>query len=248
MELHTFGSPHTNYYFVAESAGGGFVGQLPLEEIAKQLRDGKMPGNYVAAKSSGPSYSQLLKSGTANWITVADLVGNWSAHNARVRTPVDTATKASSCAKCSTPLDEDAKFCPSCATPVLLHFAPHCPNCFKPVDAGAKFCKNCAADLTPKREYDASAVSALHRSVQELQRGKANRLAIWGGITAGVSALAFLWGYTYSSNWSNMAHAGLSSLVGQTDSTYILAQWCITLGAIGFLVGLILLIVGLAQR
>jgi hypothetical protein len=86
------------------------------------------------------------------------------------------------------------------------------------------------------------------RSAQELQRTKATKLAVCGAITGGVSALAFLWGYTYSSNWSNMAHAGLSNLVGQSDPTYALAQWCITLGAIGFLVGLILFIVGLAQR
>ena len=239
-------SRNRSYYFVAKTPNGELVGQLSLEEIAQRLRDGKLLGNYVATKSLGPSYTQLTKSGTANWTTVDDLIRNWSAHRARKNDPA-IATTPSNCLKCSAPLDADAKFCPSCAAPVVSA-APHCPNCFKPVDVGVRFCKNCAADLTAKNQTDASPVASALLAAQELQRGKATKLAIAGGITAVVSAVVFLWGYSYSSNWSNMANAGLSNLTGQGDPTYAIAQWCVTLGVIGFLVGLILFIVGLAQR
>ncbi|MGZ8846958.1 MAG: hypothetical protein ACXW3C_10890 [Pyrinomonadaceae bacterium] len=80
------------------------------------------------------------------------------------------------------------------------------------------------------------------------QREKATRLATSGGILAVISALAFFWGQSYASNWSNFAKAGLSNLAGQTDATYQIAQWCVPLGAIGFIVGLVLFIVGMAQR
>jgi protein-S-isoprenylcysteine O-methyltransferase Ste14 len=111
------------------------------------------------------------------------------------------------------------------------------------MDADAKTCPFCKTSAA-----SALQVKAIRSSIEELQREKASRLATFGAISAVVSALAFLWGYSYTSNWSNVARAGLSNLAGQTDSTYALAQWCVTLGAIGFLVGLILFIVGLAQR
>ena len=234
------------YYFVAKTANGELVGQLGLEEIAQRLRDGNLSGNYVATKSLGPSYTQLTKSATANWTTVADLIGNWSAHKARENDPV-VATTPSQCLKCSALLDADAKFCPSCASPVASA-APHCPNCFKAVDIGSRFCKNCATDLMAENHGDASSLTSALLTAQEIQRSKATKLAVAGGITAVVSAVVFLWAYSYTSNWSNMAQEGLSNLTGQGDPTYAIAQWCVTLGAIGFLVGLILFIVGLAQR
>src|SRR5947199_6653666 len=86
----------TTYYFVAKSPGGAFIRQLPLEEISKRLTDGIVLGSYVATKSTGPSYSELLKSGTTNWITVADLVGSPSAQTALEGDPDGTDTKPTS--------------------------------------------------------------------------------------------------------------------------------------------------------
>ena len=74
-------------------------------------------------------------------------------------------------------------------------------------------------------------------------REKAERLAKAGGITAGVSALLFLWGYSYRSSFGNAA----MNLFG-LDPTYQLAGWCVAFGTIGFFVGLILFVVGMAQR
>ena len=48
------------------------------------------------------------------------------------------------CTKCSTALDADAIFCPSCAAPIN----PRCPSCQKSVTADAKYCKYCAFDLS----------------------------------------------------------------------------------------------------
>jgi Double zinc ribbon len=87
-----------------------------------------------------------------------------------------------------------------------------------------------------------------HSASQDLEREKAERLAKAGGITAGISALLFLWGYSYTNSFANAARAGLMNLAGQTDSTYAFAQFCVTFGAIGFIVGVVLLIVGMTRR
>ena len=150
------------------------------------------------------------------------------------------------CSHCLAVVDADAKFCPSCATPVSSDAT--CPTCGKSLNASAKFCKYCAAAV-PGRNIERPVTPQRDSSYQdslERQRTNADRLAVGGGVTAGVSALLFFWGQSYTSN--NFLKAGLSNLVGQTDSTYQLAQWCVTLGVFGFIIGLVLLIVGLAQR
>ena len=163
---------------------------------------------------------------------------------------VDDITASTICYKCAASLDADAKFCPSCRTPVSGSSTLSCPSCGKPVSAGAKFCKYCAADLTKKEENKFAPRDnySHHDSFLSIQREKAERLAKAGGITAGISALLFLWGYGYTSSFAHSARAGLMNLAGQTDSTYQIASLCVFLGSIGFLVGLILFIVGMAQR
>lgn len=234
------------------------------------------------------------------------------------------------CSKCSGTLDADAKFCPSCATPVLLDTPLKCPQCGKSIVAGSRFCKFCAFNLTqwasvagPSKPQFTSGIEALladkynalsdsqllatlrsdlstqtekslsvalaeletrtgidwrdlegaktnvkeailsarggvaggsilrsrsYDSVNDLDSERAAKLVKAGGITAGVSALLFFWGYSYSSSFANSARAGLMSLAGQSDSTYAFAQLCVTFGAIGFMIGVVLLIVGLTQR
>lgn len=63
-------------YFVSKTKEKGFIGQLTLEEITIRFRSGEILGEYVATKSIGPSYQQLIKSGTVTWISVADLIAN----------------------------------------------------------------------------------------------------------------------------------------------------------------------------
>ena len=153
------------------------------------------------------------------------------------------------CAKCSAALDEDSKFCPKCAAPVLLHSRVDCPKCRKTVDASAKFCKFCAADLTQKSEF--SYLPESPRSVSssfDSRRAKADKMVLGGGCLAGISALAFFWGVSYTNNTANQMRAGFGSLVGQTDATYGFAKLCVVLGLIGAIAGIVLLIVGLSQR
>src|SRR5437868_6067128 len=70
--------------------------------------------------------------------------------------PVNVKETPKVCSECSAPLDVDARFCPSCAAPVLLHSTLNCPKCGKSVSATSKFCKYCAADLTRKEQYSYS--------------------------------------------------------------------------------------------
>jgi hypothetical protein len=118
------------------------------------------------------------------------------------------------------------------------------------VSAAVKFCKYCAADLSKKEEYSfAPRESHSDRDFFEIpQMAKADKLALAGGITAAASGLAALWGYTYTSSLYNSGVAVAKQLAGQTDSTYTLAQFCITFGFIGFIIGVVLLIIGLSQR
>ncbi len=77
---------------------------------------------------------------------------------------------------------------------------------------------------------------------------KASRLATYGAILAIVSIAITAWGHSYTSRFSNTASAALGNLMGQPDTTYQLAQNCVVFGGIGALVGVVLFIVGLAQR
>lgn len=61
-------------YIVAKTKEADFIGQLPLAEITRQFHAGDLLGNYVATKSTGLSYQEIMQSGTATWTTVADLV------------------------------------------------------------------------------------------------------------------------------------------------------------------------------
>ncbi len=63
-----------------------------------------------------------------------------------------------------------------------------------------------------------------------------------------ISAAAFIWGANYTNNFQNVATAGLSSLMGQTDSTFAMAKMAVNLSPIGFIVGLIIGIIGLVRR
>jgi hypothetical protein len=65
-----------DYYFVAKNKEGGFIGQLTLEDIIRKFHSGELSGSYIAARSSGDSYHEVMKSGTATWLTVAELVAN----------------------------------------------------------------------------------------------------------------------------------------------------------------------------
>jgi hypothetical protein len=150
------------------------------------------------------------------------------------------------CSHCLAMVDADAKFCPSCATPVSSDAT--CPNCGKSLNPSAKFCKYCAAAVPGHSVAAAVRPETSYTDALERQREKADRLTQGGIATAIISALLFAWGYYYTSSFANAGRAVIMNLAGQTDSTYQLAQWCITLGAIGFIVGLVLLIVGLAQR
>ncbi len=156
-----------------------------------------------------------------------------------------------SCSKCSVSLDEDAVFCPSCATPVN----PECPNCQKHITNEAKFCKYCAYDLTKtKSSNPPNSLSSLPKEnspqlkqnpLQNVSDEQLDKLASLGlkisGVSMVLSAVLFLWGRSYVNNFSNTLQAGAYQLVGQTDSTYAFAQNATIWGVVIFFIGIIIM-------
>lgn len=61
--------------------------------------------------------------------------------------------------------------------------------------------------------------SRSYNSVNDLASERTDKLVKTGGITAGVCALLFFWGYSYSSSLANSARAGLMNLAGQIRPT-----------------------------
>jgi Double zinc ribbon len=152
------------------------------------------------------------------------------------------------CSNCNAELEDDAKFCAECRTPIAKSGALECPSCQKTLSPDSKFCKYCAAEIVPQAKVPPVFARNSSLSTPSPQTTKANNLARSGAILAIVSAVAFWWGQSYTSSWANTARAGMGNLVGQQDSVYQLADYCIILGALGFIVGVVLFIVGLSQR
>lgn len=50
-------------------------------------------------------------------------------------------------------------------------------------------------------------------------------LIVVGVVLILISAFAFVWGANYTNNFQNVATAGISSLMGQTDPTFAMAKW-----------------------
>src|SRR5438132_1204967 len=80
-----------DYYFVAKNKTGGLVGQLTLEEIVRRFQDGELPGDYVAAASTGGSYTEFMKSGTATWVPLDELITNPQAQPRQIHLAADAA-------------------------------------------------------------------------------------------------------------------------------------------------------------
>ena len=63
-----------DYYFIAKTENGEFVGQFKLNDIVRQFRAGDLPGDYVAAKATGLSYRDAMKSRTPlTWTNISVL-------------------------------------------------------------------------------------------------------------------------------------------------------------------------------
>lgn len=158
----------------------------------------------------------------------------------------------STCSKCSADLDADAKFCPSCSAPVSVATTMNCSKCGKSISALSKFCKYCATDLTKKEPVSFNAqTNVFYQSPAKqpsVTRVQAEQLILAGAGIAVLSALAYFWGNSYTSNIGNAMSASFAGLIGQRDSTFVLAQWAVVLGGIGFFVGLVMAAVGLAYR
>ncbi len=102
------------------------------------------------------------------------------------------------CYNCKATLDEDAKFCASCQSPVAKGGLLECPSCKEFISVGSKFCKHCAAEILPKAKvhsfspvasYAAQDISTNSNGAKTIVKSPAIGLVCIGII----SALINLW-------------------------------------------------------
>ena len=62
------------FYLVAKSPNGSFVGTRTAHEIIKLFHAGEILAHYVVTPSYGPSYQETVKKGTAVWTQISDFV------------------------------------------------------------------------------------------------------------------------------------------------------------------------------
>lgn len=84
--------------------------------------------------------------------------------------------------------------------------------------------------------------------MEEKKKGNGGALIVLGAGLAILSAIAFLWGTSYTSNFQNLAYAGLSSLTGQQDATFGMAKMARDFSPFTFVAGVVLAIIGFVRR
>jgi hypothetical protein len=65
-----------NYYFVATTPNGRFLGAKTLEEISADVQSGQISDNYVVTETNGASYSEMVKNGGARWMTISQFLSS----------------------------------------------------------------------------------------------------------------------------------------------------------------------------
>lgn len=148
-----------------------------------------------------------------------------------------------------------------------------CPYCGESVGENAVFCGNCGETLSKEQERATvieekpRAISRNERLVPESQElaqweelakqatsqkerqipqsPKGNGLLVFAVLVLVGSGLAFLWGYQYISTHQL---AGFATAFGYNDPTYSVANGALIVGALGFVLGIGLLIGGLVKK
>lgn len=142
------------------------------------------------------------------------------------------------CEQCGAQLNDNAKFCSTCGEPVALTFevplAPVCKNCGEPIEYGASFCANCGepCDILEKCEQENA------KNIEETGESHGGSIGMRIlGIIIMIAGGALI---SYGSSLNNSFEAQLNSLLssGAVDPG---TTW-ITFGALGILLGLILLV------
>jgi hypothetical protein len=116
--------------------------------------------------------------------------------------------------------------CPVCSSEISNQ-AVACPKCGQPIKEPQPIRSSTSSNfISPNRASGSTLGKIPDRSdslsPQGFQRRKAGRLVVFGALTAVISALAFLWGYSYTSNLRNAAYAGISSSPSESDARQVL--------------------------
>jgi hypothetical protein len=160
------------------------------------------------------------------------------------------------CPECGYENPDGAKFCIGCryqySTPTKTVAMWKCQTCGQSVEADFEICWNCQSYKSANAQSVLEPADNLRQSkpVSPLvaQRRSSSRLALFGLVVMLMSAVAFFWGSAYTGNLGNLAHSAFAEVAGEPDSVFAVARACQTLGVVGFVAGLVLFFVGLAQR
>lgn len=144
------------------------------------------------------------------------------------------------CSQCGTQLNDKAKFCPICATPVVpvteIPQPPVCKRCGGLIEEGTNYCPNCGTPYGETRSYNNEDTEILEET--SVSNNGHTGMRIWGILfmIAG-GALS-----SYGSSLNNSLEAQLNSFLS-SGAKNPGTVW-ITFGVLSIVLGLVLLIAG----
>lgn len=148
------------------------------------------------------------------------------------------------CDQCGAQLNDNAKFCSTCGTPVApaieVARVPVCKNCGEQIEDGDSFCANCGEPCNSIESYEKQSMTNIDET-DTSNNGSIGMCIL--GIIIMVSGGALI---SYGSSLNNSFEAQLNSLLssGATDPGTV---W-ITFGALGAVLGLVLLIFSFRKK
>lgn len=138
------------------------------------------------------------------------------------------------CEECGTQLSDNANFCPKCGNSVVKSSKPAvCKVCGEPIEADSNFCANCGTPFCMPEPFPP-------HDTPNVTEAENNSGEVWLRIFGIILMVAGAGLMSHGSNLNNSLEAQLNSLLS-SGSTNPGTAW-VTFGALGAVLGLVLLI------